>query len=125
MTSGQRQRRQDAERRGRRAELIAACLLLAKGYRILGRRYRSPFGEIDIVAVRGRRLAFVEVKARARLDDAAWAVTPRQSQRLTATADHWLQRHARYRDHRICFDRFDVSGLLQWRHHRDALQPLA
>ena len=52
------------ERRGRIAEWIAAAFLCLKGYRILARRYRSKLGEIDLIAVRGRRLAFVEVKRR-------------------------------------------------------------
>ncbi len=51
-------------RRGRLSEWMAAALLMAKGYRILGRRIRTPHGEIDLVAVRGSRLAFVEVKRR-------------------------------------------------------------
>src|ERR1700687_4757588 len=62
-----------AFRRGLSAETRAALLLLAKGYRILARRWQSPVGEIDIVARRRRVLVFVEVKARARLDDEAEA----------------------------------------------------
>ena len=50
-------------RRGNIAELIAAGLLMAKGYRILARRHRTPYGEIDVIAARWRRIAFVEVKA--------------------------------------------------------------
>ena len=52
-------------RRGRFSELVAAALLMAKGYRILAPPLRTPYGEIDSIAVRGRRLAFVEVKRRA------------------------------------------------------------
>ena len=63
---------------GLSAEARAAALLMAKGYRILARRFKTPYGEIDIVAQRRKLVAFVEVKARARLDDAAYAVTPRQ-----------------------------------------------
>jgi putative endonuclease len=63
---------------------------VAKGYRILARRFRSPVGEVDIVARRSRLLIFVEVKARARLDDAAEAVLPRQQRRIAAAAAVWL-----------------------------------
>ncbi|MEO0501369.1 MAG: YraN family protein [Pseudomonadota bacterium] len=56
--------REQAERRGRRAETLAAWYLRLKGYRILGRRLRTRGGEIDIVARRGRTIVFVEVKAR-------------------------------------------------------------
>ncbi len=55
-------------------------LLIAKAYRILARRWKTPFGEIDIVARRRRTLVFVEVKARATLDEAVEAVTERSKQ---------------------------------------------
>lgn len=68
------------------AESRAAAFLIAKGYRILARRFRTPHGEIDIVARRRNLIAFVEVKARASLDEAAFAVTPRQQQRIIDAA---------------------------------------
>ena len=67
-----------AFRVGISAESRAAAWLIAHGFRILARRWKSPLGEIDIVAARRHLLIFVEVKARATLDDAAEAVTPRQ-----------------------------------------------
>jgi putative endonuclease len=66
------------------AESRAAAWLIAHGYRILARRWRSPLGEIDIIAARRFTLIFVEVKARAKLDDAAFAVTERQKHRIAA-----------------------------------------
>ncbi len=72
------------------AESRAAAYLVAKGYRILARRWRSPLGEIDIVARRRKTLVFVEVKARATLDDAAEAITERQRARIAACAEAWL-----------------------------------
>jgi putative endonuclease len=77
-----RAERQVAFRLGLSAETRAAALLLAKGFRIVARRWRSPVGEIDLVARRGRLLVFVEVKARGVLEDAAEAVTPRQQRRI-------------------------------------------
>jgi putative endonuclease len=82
-----------AFRVGISAESRAAALLVAKGYRILARRYRSPAGEIDIVARRRQTLIFVEVKARNDLDEAAEAVTVRQRQRIAAAAEIWLGAH--------------------------------
>lgn len=82
--------RRAAERRGHRAEALAALLLRAKGYRILDKRFRSRAGEIDLVARRWKRLAFVEVKIRETAGDAAWAVTPRQQARIIRAAEHWL-----------------------------------
>jgi putative endonuclease len=75
---------------GLSAENRAAAWLIAHGYRILARRWKSPLGEIDIIAARRYTLIFVEVKARATLDDAAEAVTERQKQRIAAAAEIWL-----------------------------------
>jgi len=72
------------------AESRAAAWLIAHGYRILARRWKSSLGEIDIIAVRRHTLIFVEVKARATLDGAAEAVTARQKQRIAAAAEIWL-----------------------------------
>lgn len=89
---------------GLSAESRAAALLIAKGYRILARRFRTPSGEIDIVAKRRNLLVFVEVKARATLDDAAFAVTPRQRQRIIAAAEAWLAAHPEHAELDLRFD---------------------
>jgi putative endonuclease len=91
--SGARPQRLAALRVGLSAESRAAALLVAKGYRIVARRWKSPVGEIDIIARRRRVLAFVEVKARERLDDAAECLSQRQQQRILAAARAWLARH--------------------------------
>src|SRR5271170_6013766 len=93
-----------AFRTGISAEGRAAALLMAKGYRILARRFRTPHGEIDIVAKRRNLLAFVEVKARASLDDAAYAVTPRQPARIIDAAQGWLVAHPEHADFELRFD---------------------
>jgi putative endonuclease len=67
---------------GRRAEWVAAILLLAKGCRILGMRLRTPQGEVDLVALRGSVLAIVEVKRRRTLEEALLAVGHTQRERL-------------------------------------------
>ena len=85
--------RRVAFRFGLSAESRAAAFLIAKGYRILARRFRTRFGEIDIVARRRNLIAFVEVKARASLDEAAFAVTPRQKARIIDAAQVWLVAH--------------------------------
>jgi len=86
--------RSAAFHRGVSAESEAASYLVAKGFRILSQRWRSPRGEIDIVAQRQEMLVFVEVKARLTVDAAAEAVTPRQRRRIVAAAELWLARHA-------------------------------
>jgi putative endonuclease len=102
---GPRPERQIAFRTGISAESRAAALLIAKGFRILARRWKSPVGEIDIIARRRALLIFVEVKARDTLDDAAWAVSERQRRRIIAAAEAWLARNA---DDRIQDIRFDA-----------------
>jgi putative endonuclease len=89
---------------GLSAESRAAAYLLAKGYRILARRFRTPYGEIDIVARRRSLLAFIEVKARANLDAAAYAVTPRQQARIVAAAQAWLMAHPEHAEFEVRFD---------------------
>ena len=93
-----------AFRTGVSAEARAAAWLMAKGYRILAKRFRTPYGEIDIVARRRNLLAFIEVKARATLDDAAYAVTPRQQQRIIDAAQGWLMAHPEHAEFELRFD---------------------
>ena len=87
---GPRPERQAAFHLGISAESRAAAFLIAKGFRILARRWRSPVGEIDIVARRRHLLVFVEVKARTTLEDAAESVNQRQRRRIAAAAEVWL-----------------------------------
>ncbi|MFD2182644.1 YraN family protein [Rhodoplanes azumiensis] len=86
-------KRQAAQKLGLSAESKAAAFLWAKGYRIIDRRYRTPVGEIDIVAQSKGTVVFVEVKARASLDAAAESVSVRQRGRIVDAAKHWLAAH--------------------------------
>lgn len=89
---------------GLSAESRCAAWLIAKGYRIVARRFRSHAGEIDIIARRRGVTAFIEVKARASLDDAAYAITPHQQQRIIAAAEAWLATHPQYGKDELRFD---------------------
>lgn len=77
-----RRSRRAAEARGRSAELLAALWLMGKGYRILARRARTPFGEVDLAAVKGRTLAIVEVKARRTREDGLQSIGLTQRDRI-------------------------------------------
>ena len=105
-------RRRRAEGRGRGAEAVAAWSLRLKGYRILSRRYRTPAGEIDIVAQRGNTIVFVEVKMRAEPAAALEAVDARTRARIARAAALWVSHHpaAARLDHR-----FDVMIALPGR----------
>ncbi len=76
-----------ARRTGRRAEWLVALWLMAKGYRLLGFRLRTPQGEIDILARKSGIVAVIEVKRRTAVDVARNAVTWRQRDRLRRAAE--------------------------------------
>ena len=72
----------------------AACAALARdGWTVLGRRLRTPAGEVDAVAEKEGLLAFIEVKARPSLSGAAWSLSARQRARLLAAAEILLAEH--------------------------------
>lgn len=104
--------RRRAETRGRRAEIAAAVLLRSKGFRILNKRYKTPVGEIDLVACRGRQVVFAEVKWRRTLDIAVESVHPKAQARIGRAAAHWLSRQPGFADFNT---RFDVIALAPWR----------
>jgi putative endonuclease len=79
--------------RGQIAEAVALLCLMAKGYRPLARRYAAAGGEIDLIVRRGGTVAFVEVKARGRMDDALTAITPAKRRRFSRAARAWLARN--------------------------------
>jgi len=87
--------RQAAEKRGRRAETLACWYLRVHGWRILARRARVPGGEVDIVARRRRTLAFIEVKARASDDAAAFALDDWRLRRVVVAAERLAPRYMR------------------------------
>jgi putative endonuclease len=105
------------------AEARAAAFLMAKGYRILAKRFRTPYGEIDLVARRRNLLVFVEVKARATLDDAAYAVTPRQQRRIIDAAQAWLMAHPEHAEFELRFDAMLIAPRRLPRHRRQPLGP--
>ena len=80
---------------GLHGEDLAVRALERAGYAILARRYRVRAGEIDIVALDGRCLVFVEVKSRqnGRFGGAAVAVTPWKRRKIVAVATEYLARH--------------------------------
>ena len=104
MSGGQPERSTSSSRRrwryhkGRWGEWFAALFLVAKGYRILHWRTRTPAGEIDLIARRGRRLAFVEVKVRKTLEEAQAAIPPHSQRRLIRAAESWVGKRPQFQD---------------------------
>jgi putative endonuclease len=113
-------RRRRAERRGRLSEYVAALFLMARGYRILAMRYRTPVGEIDIIARKRDLVVFVEVKARRIERDAVDAVGHATQHRIRSASDLWL---ARRHDAHLLSQRYDIVAISPWslpRHFQDA-----
>ena len=109
--------RRRALRYGFHAETLAALWLMAKGYRVLARRYSVKGGEIDLVVVRGDTVAFVEVKARADYEAAAHALVEGKLDRIRRAARAWVSRNgwaAR------CTLRGDAVLIAPWRLPRHA-----
>jgi putative endonuclease len=99
-----------ADRRGSRAEEVAAKELVAEGWVVRARRLRTPAGEIDLIAERDGLLAIVEVKTRPTLAAAAGALAPRQRARLLAAAEIALAAHPDWGRAGVRFDVMLVDG---------------
>lgn len=88
-------KRQQAERGGRDGETRAALWLRAKGWQVLDRRVKTAAGEIDLVAKRGRLVAFIEVKWRQKREDLDHAIDQHRLARVAAATEAVAHRYAR------------------------------
>lgn len=104
------------------AEVWAALWLRAKGYRILARRYLRAGAEIDLIIARRRTLAFVEVKARASLDEALQAITEAKAERIARAGRVFLASQP-VQPEVIRFDAVLVAPW-QWPRHIEAISEL-
>jgi len=87
-----------ADKRGRRGETFACWHLRFRGWRILARRVKTPRGEVDIVARRGRTVAFVEVKWRSDMKSLETAIDEKRLRRVAAAAGVIAPRFVRAKD---------------------------
>ena len=108
-------RRELAEKRGRRGEMVAAWWLRLQGWRIVGQRLKTLWGEVDLVARRGSTIAFIEVKTRVSDADLATAIDGWRLRRVAAAAEQLLPRYAKGAENM----RIDVILVAPWRlpHH--------
>ena len=117
------QNRQQAERRGRRAEGWAALWLTFKGYSILARNVALRTGEIDLIARKRGVLVFVEVKQRSTLEHGKQAVTAGNWLRISHAAAQWASQRRVYAH----FDwRYDLIVVTPWHrphHFQDFWRP--
>ncbi|MEM8876293.1 MAG: YraN family protein [Pseudomonadota bacterium] len=103
--------RQRAERKGRQAEWFAILSYLLRFYWPIAIRARTRAGEIDLVLRRRQMLVFAEVKYRSHLDEAAFALTARQQQRIARAAASFLSSRPHF-SRFVC--RFDVVCVAPW-----------
>jgi len=120
MSEARRARGLAARASGRRGEWLAALWLMAKGYRVLGFRLKTPHGEIDLLVRRGLVVAAVEVKARANLAAALEAVGLPQRQRLRRAVRAWAAARAGLEQARLRLDLMALAPGRFPRHIHDA-----
>lgn len=100
-----------AEKLGRRGESIAAWFLRLKGWRVVATRVKTPRGEVDVIARRGKTIAFVEVKARANVRDLATAIDAYRLRRVAAAAEILLPKYGKECENM----QIDVIMVAPWR----------
>jgi len=117
LSGAQTETKKRAEIRGRRAEVQASLMLRLKGYRILARGFRTPVGEIDIVAKKGRTLVAIEVKQRADIAQGLQAISPRQQSRISNALQVYLSKNPAYQSLDQRFDAVVVVRKWGWPYH--------
>jgi putative endonuclease len=108
---------------GLSAEFLCRIALRLKLYRILASRYRSPLGEIDIIASRGKIVALIEVKARATQGAALESISMKQRERLQRAAQDFLARYPSFNSYNLRFDAMLVAPRKWPQHIKDAWRP--
>jgi putative endonuclease len=108
---------------GRAAEARAIAYLEANGYRIIAQRYRTRYGEIDIIAQRAEVLHFIEVKQRATLEQALYAITPKQLARIWQAAEAFMAAHPAYQQSAAQLDAICIAGS-QLQHEQNIIQTM-
>jgi len=102
-----------AYERGLLGEYCAALFLILKGYKILALRYKTPVGEVDIVAYKNQSLIFIEVKTRARTEDALYAVNTKTQKRIEKAALHFIAYKKQFAGAAMRFDVITIKS--PWR----------
>lgn len=97
-------RYKQSEQKGRIAEIIILVIYMAQGFWPVARRYRTKFGEIDLIMKRGHLICFIEVKYRQTPLTHDVPITPKQWQRLSQSAHYFLAFYHRGADYKARFD---------------------
>ena len=83
----------DRKHEGHRIEALVATEMVRRGYRIVARNFRRPFGELDIIALKGRQIVVCEVRSRrtVQTDDAAETVRAVKRKKIRMTTEAYLE----------------------------------
>lgn len=116
-------RGQRANRRGKRAERLAKWWLRLAGYKILCHNFKTPVGEIDIIAKRAGIICFIEVKMRPNMAAAIGSISHTQRGRIERAAEYFLNSNPQFSTYDIRFDAFVSNGGLSGKLLKDAWRP--
>ena len=117
---GRTKRQKEAYWTGLRAERAAGLYLKLKGYRLLVNRYRSPVGEIDLIAKTRNTIVFIEVKKRQDLSEGLHSLHPKQQARIVRAAEYWLSENELPLNTDCRFDMIVFSAYLLPQHIENA-----
>lgn len=101
------------------AEKISIIFLWLKGYKILDWRFKSVFGEIDIIARKSRCIIAVEVKARSSKITIEEVLRPKQINRIKKSAEFFIAQNPQFHDHDLRFDFIEVGRFFSIKHHHN------
>ena len=109
---------------GKIAEFFARLLFILKGYSILSKNFKAGkgfnIGEVDFVARKGKCLIFVEVKKRGSVENAAYAISEKQKQRIIRGAEFFLKKYPQYKNFDVRFDAVLIAFPCRFRHIKNA-----
>jgi putative endonuclease len=103
------------------AEKIAEIFLILKGYKILHKRYKTNFGEIDIIAKKSKNIIFIEVKARKKKVSLEEIISQHQISRIKSAAQFFMARNQQFSNHNLRFDFIEINGSFFPKHHPNLL----
>lgn len=97
------------------AEKFSAWYLRLCLYKILQHRFKTPFGEIDLIAKKNKQIIFIEIKARNNIKNMDF-ISPRQQKRINKSAEYFILSHPKYKSYLIRFDAIYVSKYFFLKH---------
>lgn len=111
---------------GKQAELFVKIVLSLKGYKIISSNYKTgkgtQAGEIDIIATKRKNVAFVEVKKRTNINQALYAISEHQKERICNGIKAFLKYHPEYNSYNKRIDAFFVASVFDFIHIKNAWQ---